>query len=231
MPVPELLDAYFAAVLYPVRAALDMTRKIVGDSVTSLQAYKEIQSMTTVYNNQIADGKWNGLMDAHPRRLPVFDNVRARVAADDTLHRPRMVRNASHYDRASMPLQPVEMLGHTSRALPLPKGASVEYVMEATQAGLATLFLALIPTQPDDGNDVRFSVQIDDGDTVVFSLKEPFRSEGWKKNVLRGQAVKQMPVSLEKGRHVLTLKAIDDHVVLDQWMLDYNTQRKFYEFY
>ena len=73
-------------------------------------------------------------------------------------------------------------------------------------------------------------MSIDDAKPQVFSLKEPFRSERWKLNVLRAQTVREMPVKMQKGSHKVTIKALDHHVVIDQWMLDFDTQRKFYMF-
>ena len=64
----------------------------------------------------------------------------------------------------------------------------------------------------------------------IFTLKEPFRSEQWKQNVLRGQAVKSFHLLLEKGTHTLEIKALDEGIILDQWMIDYNLNRKFYMF-
>ena len=86
----------------------------------------------------------------------------------------------------------------------------------------------MIPTQPNDNGDLRYTVQIDDAPPVAISLKEKFRSEFWKLSVLRGQALKQTPVKLSKGRHILKIKALDDHIICDQWMIDFKTDRKFY---
>ena len=69
---------------------------------------------------------------------------------------------------------------------------------------------------------------MDGGDPQVISLKEKYRSEFWKKSVLRGQALKETPVTLAKGRHTLTIKALDEHVIIDQWMVDFKMGRKFY---
>ena len=63
---------------------------------------------------------------------------------------------------------------------------------------------------------------------MVFSLKEPFRSEQWKQNVLRGQARRTQQVHLERGHHTLTITALDEHVVVDQWWLDAHPERKSY---
>ena len=86
----------------------------------------------------------------------------------------------------------------------------------------------MIPTQPNDKGDIRYSIQIDDQQPVVISLKEKFRSDFWKLSVLRGQALKQTAVKLSKGDHTLRIKALDDHIIMDQWMLDFKKNRKFY---
>ena len=76
--------------------------------------------------------------------------------------------------------------------------------------------ISLIPTHPLDSGDLRFSVSIDGGEPVVYSLKEPFRSERWKDNVLRAQAIRDTKVHLQKGSHSITVHALDNHVVLDE---------------
>ena len=113
-------------------------------------------------------------------------------------------------------------------AVAIPKGGELVFNFEASVDGDATLYTAMIPTQPNDNGDLRYTVQIDDAEPVVISLKEPFRSESWKQNVLRAQALKQTPVKLSKGSHILKIKAIDNHIICDQWMIDFKSGRKFY---
>jgi len=124
----------------------------------------------------------------------------------------------------------ISMLGHSMNAVALPKDGTLTYEFMTEREGKATLRTALIPTQPNDSGDLRYSVSIDGGEPKVYTLKEKFRSEGWKQNVLRGQAVRELPVELSRGRHTLTIRALDNHIVVDQWMLDYNPQRKHYLF-
>ncbi|MGM9778777.1 MAG: hypothetical protein ACI3ZD_10660, partial [Prevotella sp.] len=89
--------------------------------------------------------------------------------------------------------------------------------------------IALIPTQPNDNGDIRFSMCIDGGEERVFSLKEPFRSERWKLNVLRGQAIREIELNgLARGRHTLRIKALDNHIIVDQWNVDFDKTRKRY---
>lgn len=212
---PELSDAFFAAVVYPVFAASAMNRKILGDSVESRLGYEEIQALTEQYN-ALAGGKWRGLMDAAPRLLPVYENVRASLSPDKLL--PLFVRDACNYDAATDGAQPVQMLGHSMNAVALPKNGTLTYRFKVSETGDYTLRTALIPTQPVDGGDIRYSVSIDGAETV-YSLKEPFRSEEWKQNVLRGQAIRNQRVTLSAGEHTLILRALDEHIVIDRWAL------------
>ena len=77
---------------------------------------------------------------------------------------------------------------------------------------------------------MRYSVTIDGGAPTTFSLKEKFRSEGWKQNVLRGQAIRTIDTKLNAGPHTITITALDDHIIIDQWMIDYKPDRQFYMF-
>ena len=223
----SLQDAYFAAVLYPVHASAAMSRKMLSDSVASSRAYDEIQQLTARYN-QLNGGKWQHLMSSAPRQLPVFGQVRTTLATDSATAETYVSRNACQWTSATAGCQPIGMLGHSGRAVAIPKGGETVYEFETLQDGAATLYTAMIPTQPNDKGDLRYTVQIDNEPAQTISLKEKYRSESWKLNVLRGQALKLTPVRLSKGRHTLRIRALDDHVICDQWMLDFKPDRKFY---
>ena len=222
---PELSNAYEAHIAYPIYAAAAMTRKIVSDSATSHLAYEEIVALTRRYN-ALANGKWKGLMDAAPRQLPVFEDICGRLYDDEPFE--GVACNAAEYDAASKGSQPIQMLGHSMNAVSIPKGGELTYEFETQQEGEAVLYTAMIPTQPNDKGDLRYQVQIDNEAPIVISLKEKYRSEFWKVSVLRGQALKQTPVKLSKGSHTLKVKALDDHIIMDQWLLDFKKGRKFY---
>ena len=280
---PELKDAYFAHVKYPVLASDAMARKMLyaqkarakyqgqtdksmegredymlQNASSAMQAYRDIQRLTDYYNNELAGGKWKGMMNMMPRDLPVFcpptlpylpqdyeayktnggngDNGRnGSYKSDGTF----VACNACDYTPSPTTQHPspstqhpapttIQLLGHSMNAVAIPKGCELTYEFETQKSGDATLYTAMIPTQPNDKGNLRYSVQIDDQKSVVISLKEPFRSEFWKKSVLRGQALKQTSVSLQKGQHTLRIKALDDHIIFDQWMLDFKANRKFY---
>ncbi|MBW8735212.1 MAG: glycosyl hydrolase 115 family protein, partial [Asticcacaulis sp.] len=82
-------DAFFELVLYPVRAAaglntrilkLDLADLYAGQQRASANAYVEAAKAAhdglvrdTATFNALENGKWQGMMDMQPRRLPVFD--------------------------------------------------------------------------------------------------------------------------------------------------------------
>ena len=213
---PELHEAYFAAIEYPTFAAAAMSRKILSSADESRQAYQEIQDLTTRYN-QMSGGKWQGLMDAAPRRLPVFEDVHATLA--DSKPTVVLCRNAADFDSATDGATPTQMLGHSMNAVALPKGGTLTYTFTVDESQPYRLTTELIPTHAVDSGDIRYSVSIDGNTPFVYSLKEPFRSEEWKQNVLRGQAIRHQDVELSAGTHTLTVTAIDEHIVIDRWRL------------
>ena len=263
---PELKDAFFAAVKYPVFAARAMAVKMLeaqnarsycmgqtGMSVEgrdenmllasarAIQAYREIQQLTAYYNDILAGGKWKGLMNMMPRDLNVFNPPivpylppadyqpgYGLYAARHQMPDDAVAGNACRYQSATEGVQAIQLLGHSMNAVAIPKGGEVAYEFLTAQEGDAVLYTAMIPTQPNDRGDLRYQVALDDQEPVVISLKEKFRSEFWKLSVLRGQALKTTPVKVRKGRHTLRIKALDDHIILDQWMLDFKPDRKFY---
>ena len=269
---PELRDAYFAAVKYPVYAADAHARKILESQrarqlatgstqkdmfasnaalytavARSQSAYQEIRRLTEYYNETMSGGKWRRSMNMRPRDLPVYAAPSLPTLLDDRevaewLGKARqgqcheldtegaIVRNACDYSSASAGVRAVQMLGHSMNAVALPKDGTLTYDVVAERDGKAVLRTAMIPTQPNDNGDLRYSVSIDAGEPTVYTLKEKFRSERWKQNVLRGQAVRELPVDIAKGRHTLVIRALDNHIIADQWMIDFNPQRKHYLF-
>lgn len=267
-------DAWFAAVRYPVGGAESMAEKMLyaqrarqrarttyspyvwkpdtvqlAAAALSLTAYRDIRERTRQFNEELAGGKWRGLMCDHPRDLPVYWAPDLPVSLTDAeiakwgacgqdWHAPEVpaagrdyyAANACDYTAATAPVRPVRSLGHSGRAVPVPKGASLRYDFRTESSGKAVIRVAVIPTQALDKGDIRFSVSVDGGAPQVLSIKEPYRSDRWKQNVMRGQAVVAVPVELGAGAHTLTLSAVDDHIIFDQWMADFKPARRFYLF-
>ncbi len=269
---PELRDAYFAAIKYPVTSAANHAVKILEsqrarsiasgsaliDPATyeprlmsavakSQNAYQTIRKMTDRYNREMSGGKWDRSMNMRPRDLPVFSAPSLPVMLNDAevskwLHNSEseamhpidtdgaIARDAASFDSSVGTYRITDLLGHSNRAVALDKGSSLTYRFNVADSDkFTTLTTAVIPTQPSDDGDLRFSVSIDGGEPEIYSLKEPFRSEQWKKNVLRGQALRTLDLpALTPGEHTLTITAIDPHIIVDQWILDQKSDRKYY---
>jgi hypothetical protein len=198
-------------------------------------------------------------MSMAPRQLPVFDEptlpdqlseeeivkysdsllvaeqLSSFINQQKTMNRQEEIpgviaRNACDFTDCTEGVKVVEMLGHSMKAVSIPQEGAVSYRFTTNKHGDVKLRIAAIPTQPNNGGDLRFAVSIDGGTPWVFSLKEPFRSEQWKQQVLRQQAVREQNFFLTFGTHTLTIQALDGEVLLDQWMLDFDTSRKAYTF-
>ena len=213
----------------------------------SWAAYQDIRNLTDYFNNELAGGRWKYSMCDNPRDLYVFYPPQLPVGLTDKevlqyKNAPRkkvkevqqlsldgcLAYNASQYNRATEGVYTVQMLGHSMNAVALPKGKSISFDFDWAYEGEAFLNVAVIPTQPNDTGDIRFSVSVDGNEPVVCSYKEGFRTESWKQNVLRGQAIRSTKHQLSKGKHTLTITALDAHVLIDQWMLDTKAKRSFY---
>lgn len=215
----------------------------------SMSAYQNIRSLTKYWNDSLANGKWKYSMCDHPRDLYVFNAPSLPIVLSEEESKKYVslpdvepaslassvgdsciVRNACQYSQAEQGAEAIQSLGHSMQAVSLPKGKTLTYEFISKVEGEAVLRTAVIPTQPDDKGDIRFSVSIDRATPVICSFKEGFRTESWKQNVLRGQAIRTIPLTLSKGKHTLKITALDSHVIIDQWMIDFIKERKFYVF-
>lgn len=108
----SLQDAYFELIVYPVEGAAYMNQKILyakkslrlaalgdktalNDAEKAKNAYEQIQRLTRKYNTEIAGGKWNGMMDDHPRNGEVFEMPKVAT--------PEMVANSGKYEKSIKP--------------------------------------------------------------------------------------------------------------------------------
>lgn len=209
----------------------------------SLDAYYSIRDYTAFYNDSLAGGKWRHSMNMSPRDLCVFNPPTLPVGLRDAeiarllapapapssdLGSGFVALNADAYSSATFTPSPVAMLGHSQNALPIPMSKSLTYNVSLPNTGDVSLIVALIPTQPSDKGDIRIRVDIDGQEVKTVSYKEAGRTDKWKENVMRNQALIRVPLKWTPGHHSISLTAMDSHVVLDQIMVDSNPQRKFY---
>lgn len=211
-------------------------------AVRSIKAYHKIQELTSRYNEIIKKDGIGMDMDSAPHSLAVFgepkltdklseveikkydhyDALDARLENDNTI-----VRNASEYSKASDGAFRVDLLGRSLKSVDLYSGDVLTYSFNTDVLG-GVLRLAFIPTHAIDGGSLQCSVSIDGATPRTIIITDGSHSERWADGVLRGQSVITLPVSLSSGSHTLSIKALSDHVILDQWMIDKDTDRQFY---
>jgi hypothetical protein len=120
------------------------------------------------------------------------------------------------------------LLGHSNQAVKLPKGASLNYTFYTSQSGDARFTLAAIPNYMSGVKNMRVSVSIDHAEPVELEINEAYNGKQWKLDLWRGQTLRNFYVTLPSGNHSIEIQALDDHVILDQWILDYDVDREYY---
>ena len=138
--------------------------------------------------------------------------------------------NASDYN-GEPDAQIIKGLGHSQSAVLLPKGRTLTYEVYTASSGNAVLRTALLPGHAVNGGHLRYSVSVDELPSRIVAYDAVIGTEEWKINVLRGQTLKETFFQLDTpGRHIIRIKALDNDVVIDQLMLDFDVERKFYQF-
>lgn len=263
-------DAYFQLIEYPMVGSAALNHKLLYAQKARLaakvlsaeaneyaqasrDAYNKIVQLTDKYNNEIAQGKWNRMMDMKPRDLAVFQpselpdvitpvtdaaeldslkNLAQAIADSLSSNAPYIAWNADTYNKfaSTLIVQPIQGLGHSQNAVIVPKLGGLEFDVDVPQDDDCVIRVGLIPNHAVNGGDLRYEISIDyDGEPQVVSYKTVGRSETWKLNVLRNQALTTTHHKVTKGKHTIRIKALDEGVIVDQLMLDFDPDRKFYE--
>lgn len=139
-----------------------------------------------------------------------------------------IAKNACDWTTTSESIQLLSLLGHSNRAVKLPKGASLNYTFYTSQSGDARFTLAAIPNYMSGVKNMRVSVSIDHAEPVELEINEAYNGKQWKLDLWRGQTLRNFYVTLPSGNHSIEIQALDDHVILDQWILDYDVDREYY---
>lgn len=219
-------SAYFELVKYPVQAAAQMNKKLLAaqlarhgkaDWEQSDAAYDSIAALTQHYN-ALENEKWKAIMDSRPRKLPVFNRVE-RSAATDSLPagRPAVYAWNAMECSSGNPV-PCDGLGYEGKAAAIRKGAALAFEFDNWKTDSVEVEVRLLPNHPVEGGHLRFCVSVDEDEAGrIISYETQGRSEEWKENVLRNQAIRRIVLPVRKGReHRLVIKALDEGVVLDQ---------------
>lgn len=220
-------DAYFQLVKYPVQAASEMNKKMLyaqlarhgeADWGRSDAAYDSIVSLTRIYNIGIRNqGKWHRMMDHRPRRLPVFEPVEHRNVSTPMITGRTPLYEWNATECVAGDYQPCEGLGYEGKAIAIAKGKEVTFEFHDCLSDSVEVEVRLLPSHPVEGTQLRFTIALDKEGTLPIHYETKGRSEEWKKNVLRNQAIRRVALPVRKKKlNKLVIKALDDGVILDQ---------------
>ena len=214
-------------------------------AAVSLSAYNTLQQLDR-YFGSLRKGKWRNFLKANsaerqapqlPGNLSAADIKRYK---QDTFDRAEdlqplststsdvVAKNAWEWSSAigTPALRP--LLGHSNQAVKLAKGGSLNYKFYNNMSGDTRFTLAVIPSYSANAKSQRVSVSIDRAEPVICLFNDTYNSKQWKQNLWRGQALKSFYVTLPRGNHSVEIKALDDNVIIDQWILDYDVDRDYY---
>ncbi|EEF91474.1 glycosyl hydrolase 115 family protein [Bacteroides cellulosilyticus] len=221
-------DAYFQLVKYPVQAAAQMNRKILTaqlarhskvDWKQSDAAFDSIASLTQQYNS-LQNGKWNRMMDFQPRKLPVFKRVEHTTATEPMVTDRKMLCKWNAMECTYGKPVPYEGLGYERKAAGIRKGSSLTFAFDDYGKDSVEVEIRLLPSHPLDEKQLRFAISVDEAVPQTVSYETKGRSEEWKENILRNQAIRKVTLPINKqASHKLVITALDEGVVLDQVIL------------
>ena len=221
----DLQDAFFELIEYPVKGAYYMNVKIfraaqsielanLGRREQALQyaddaqnAYRMIEQMTNRYNNDIAGGKWNGIMNSKPRGHAHFNMPEtatlSSIRSDEVLPQKEDVTiiPATAYKAVSSTVKTLQGVGINEASLtvwPLDMKAYgsdqvaqapyVEYEVPV-KVGTNHIQVRCLSNFPINTNyDLRVALSIDGalGGDSITSLKTIAMKDKWHTTVVQG---------------------------------------------
>ena len=253
--VDERKAAFFQLITYPVKGAAFMNLKFLNyhkflaekDSSFLYQAeaaFDSITYLTKAYTG-LEKGKWAFMMDAAPRRLPVFDfpDYKMEPQAEEGFNNEAIFINAKEYKKAVSDSNfnwiVVEGLGYSQSAVTLMPAKQhyfsdkekpyLTYEFEVNDTGKFNIELRFLPTH-SNRFDAEVCAALDQNDLGCDLINTRGRSAQWKKHVLQNfVAVKKSVLLKEKGRHTLKISVNQTGVVLDQLAITSHNYGPFYE--
>ena len=213
----RLQDAFFELVEYPVKGAAAMNVKILKERMARLamlsakkeidsarvyeqqsrQAYKEILSLSHIYNKVVAQGKWDGMMGISPRWRPEFKapfddstKVKQEPAVYEIPRQESVVVKALQYVAKTPSVEEVKGLGVMEGSVAvydmMEDTPYVEYEIPVKK-GDNTITVMCVPSFPlNKDYRLRCTISIDGGKSETKKVDAEVGSDDWGKNVLLG---------------------------------------------
>ena len=188
--------------------------------------------------NQLAGGKWGGMMNAHPRNLKVFNKPATNdsntlISNASWLSTPKKVINASDFintnESANHHIVVIKGLGISEKAvtvLPiversykdsLAQAPLLEYQTEL-ESGDNQIWVKCLPTfRLYNGFKLQYAISVNDDEPQLVNIETKAESKEWGQNVLRGFSVgKTTHRVITKGKAIIKIYLVDPGIVINQ---------------
>ena len=217
----SLRYAYYELVEYPVCACTDQNIKLLrarqsfvyawagqGEKALSYStaaesAFEEIKTLTNKYNNSIAGGKWQGMMDYKPNNwsqhlMPAVASATDVAGSQSSILEPDIcIVGGGSFLQASPSVKRLKGLGITGTSasiwpLDMTKytdAASAPYAEYSVtvQKGLNVIQVRCLPTFPiNTGYDLRAAISVDGSPATIISIKLSAMTDNWDETVAQG---------------------------------------------
>lgn len=151
----------------------------------------------------------------NPRNLAVYGPVESLAPTRENivLRRP-LVRKSLTPGAYILP-----ELGYSREAIHLPLGETATFELPTSDMDSLTIQVGLLPNHPVSGSHLSFALIVDGKEIGRYNYETYDRSEEWKQNVLRNQALRTVALAMPSNpdnSHTLAIKAVTEGVVLDE---------------
>jgi len=261
----RLKDAYYQLVLYPVKGAYLMNQKVLyakrslelakqGDSNAlifselSKKAYDTIQNITIIYNKEIANGKWDGMMSASPRNLENFKmpKIATKALVDSnknavkqpTTTNKNIVIAAKDFTRQKDALNAtirvaeglgigncsVTILPFTAPSIDSSKildAPYLEYELNIPN-GTHTFTVKCLPTHAiNQEYQLRYAISLNGSKPTIVNIDAEANSKIWSKNVVNGYAIGTTKLTVNtSGKSSIKIYLLDPSVALNEIVIE-----------
>ena len=221
-------DCFFQLVKYPVQAATLINRKFLVWQIPQCQnpqqqadeAYNSIQLMTFLYNHGFHNNaKWNAMMEAAPRNLPVFHQINKLddidVTSKSAFSYPWTIENSEK-------IKTIDGLGYEGKAFQIDSDTKDEPLRIRFKTDISDsvdIYIAVIPTLPVDNQQNTLQLSIDNGPTHELHFETQGRSEQWKQNVIANRYIQHLTLPVKStttnNQHYLYIRSLSDAIIID----------------
>jgi hypothetical protein len=250
----ELQDAFFQLIEYPVKGAYYMNVKIfraaqsielanLGHRDQALEyaaearkAYRMIEQMTQTYNNNIAGGKWKGIMNFKPRDRAQFNmpetasltSIRkgeVPLKKDDVTVIPATNYKAASntvkvlegvgINEASVTVWPLNMTAYRTNQVAQAPYVEYEVPVKVGSNKIEVRFLSNFPINTN--YDLRVALAINGGTPAITSLKTVAMEGKWNTTVVQGYNEATVDYESQEAKTItLRVSLLDPGVVVSE---------------